>query len=90
VAIAQLRLAFRRRGAGLEMVEHEQADGRRQIAQPAIGVQRRKPLEDKEATCRLPLDINPKSVAASFTKKRWPETRGGFNRLLEYPETGWC
>ena len=44
--------------------------------------QRGKPLDDKEATCRLPPDINPKSLAASFTKKRWPETRGGFNRKI--------
>jgi hypothetical protein len=52
--------------------------------------QRGKPLDDKEVTCRLPPNINPKSVAASFTKKRWPETRGGFNRKIDYPEIGWC
>ena len=32
--------------------------------------------------------VNPKNIAARMTRARWSDTRGGFNRKLDYPPLG--
>ena len=47
----------------------------------------RKALKDAKPEV-LADGVNPKNIAARMTRARWSDTRGGFNRKLDYPPLG--
>jgi len=42
----------------------------------------------KDAKPEVLAAVNPKSIAARMTRASWSDTRGGFNRKLDYPPLG--